>query len=211
VNELRDYREWHRAYDDPGSSLSWRLQTVRGFIEAALDRHPGKIRILSACAGEGRDVLGVLARRNDARRATATLIEVDPTIAASARRAAAATEAQVEIRIADAGYTDAYVGAVPADLLLLVGIFGNISEADVRSTIAAAPQLCRPGATLLWSRGRDREDLNDLIRAWFAAAGFTEVDYATLEQGSRPAVGVVRYVGPPQPLAPGRHLFTFTR
>ena len=43
------------------------------------------------------------------------------------------------------------------------------------------------------------------------SAGFTEHDYATLETGSRPAVGVVRYGGPPQPLVAGRRLFTFVR
>ncbi len=211
MNELRDYREWHRAYDDPNSSLSWRLRTVRGFIEQALDRHPGPIRVLSACAGDGRDVLGVLANRSDASRVDATLIEIDPQIAATAARAGADTEAHVEIRTADAGSTDAYIGAVPAELVLMVGIFGNISHADLRGTIAAAPQFCRPGATLLWSRGRDRGDLGAVIRAWFAAAGFRELEYATLEQGSLPAVGAVCYEGAAQPLTPGRHLFTFRR
>jgi hypothetical protein len=39
--------------------------------------------------------------------------------------------------------------------------------------------LCRPAVTLLWSRARADGDLNDLIRARFAAAGFTELGYAT--------------------------------
>lgn len=65
--------------------------------------------------------------------------------------------------------------------------------------------------TLLWTRGREHGDLGDTIRAWFVAAGFSELDYATLERGSRPAVGVVRYDGKPQPLARGERLFTFFR
>ena len=207
----RDYQEWHRAYDDPASSLSWRLRVVRGFIARALDERPGPVRVLSACSGDGRDVLGVLAARKDGSRVAATLIEIDPEIAANARRAAAELDADIEVRIADAGYTDAYVGAVPAELVLLVGIFGNISQADLQATIVAAPQLCAPGAILVWSRGRERGDMNAAIRGWFADAGFSELDYASLETGSRPAVGVVRYEGPPQALEPGRHLFTFHR
>jgi hypothetical protein len=34
----------------------------------------------------------------------------------------------------DAGVTDVYAGAVPADLLLVCGVFGNIGDADVQSS-----------------------------------------------------------------------------
>jgi hypothetical protein len=64
---------------------------------------------------------------------------------------------------------------------------------------------------LVWSRGRERGDLNPSIRTWFAQAGFTELDYATLEQGSRPALGVMRFDGPPRPLEDGQRLFSFVR
>lgn len=79
------------------------------------------MHILSSCAGDGRDVLGVLADRDDADRVTATLVEVHPRIAERARAAAAAL-AHVEVRTVDAGDTDAYLGAVPAELVLMVGI-----------------------------------------------------------------------------------------
>jgi hypothetical protein len=153
----------------------------------------------------------VLSSREDADRVSATLIEIDPEIAASARGAAAATAARVEVRTADAGETDSYIGAVPADLVLLVGIFGNIAPSEIEATIAAAPQLCGPRATLLWSRGREHDDLGAAIRGWFQAARFAELEYVTLDRGSLPAVGVVRYEGKPQPLVPGTRLFTFVR
>lgn len=211
VAELRDYEQWHQAYSDPASSLFWRLRTVQRFLDQALDRHCGPVRVLSACAGDGRDLLEVLAHREDAHRVCATLVEVHPAIAQRARDRAGTIAAQVEVRTADAGLSDSYLGAVPAELVLLMGIFGNISDVDLQTTIAAAPQLCQPGATLLWSRGRQDGDRNDAVRMRFAAAGFTELDYATLDSGSRPAVGVMRYDGPPQPLTTGRHLFTFVR
>jgi hypothetical protein len=100
---------------------------------------------------------------------------------------------------------------VPADIVLLVGIFGNISDDDLWRTIASAPRLCAPGATLLWSRGRDEGDLNAEVRARFAAAGFDELAYETLERDGMPALGVVRYAGPPVSLVPGQQLFTFIR
>lgn len=212
----RDYEAWHQAYDDPDSPLSWRLQTVQGYLTSALNDRDGAVRVVSACAGDGRDVIGVLAERPDAARVHATLLELHPRIAERARAAAAAAglSDSVEVRTADAGVSDAYRDLVPADLILLMGIFGNISDADLRRTIGASPQLCAPGATLLWSRGRDPEalgDRNDAIRAAFAAAGFTELDYATLDRDGLPALGAVRYDGAPCPLVPGQHWFTFQR
>ena len=208
---LRDYEQWHRRYDDPDSDLSWRLRTVQEHLAAALDRYPGPVRVVSSCSGDGRDLLEVLGRRADAGRVSAVLLEVHPAIAERARRSAAAVAARVEVRTADAGVTDAYLSAVPAEVVLLVGIFGNISDPDLARTVATAPALCRPGATLLWTRARRDGDRNDVVRARFAAAGFTELAYATLDTGGRPAVGVVRYDGPPVPLPAGERLFTFLR
>ena len=42
--ELRDYIAWHRAYDDPESGLSWRLQTVQDWLRRALDEGEGPRR-----------------------------------------------------------------------------------------------------------------------------------------------------------------------
>ncbi len=212
MSELRDYVEWHKAYDDPDSGLSWRLRVVQRYLGDAFDRHPGELRVLSLCSGDGRDLLGVLSERPDADRVRATLIELHPGIAAHARDAAAAAGlSRVEVRVADAGNSASYEGAVPADVVMLIGIFGNISDADIEKTVGAAPQLCRSGATLLWSRGRDRDDRNDAIRGWFRDVGFEELDYATHEVGGRPALGAMRYRGAARALVAGERLFTFLR
>ena len=137
-------------------------------------------------------------------------MEAHPVIAERARRSAAAV-AYVEVRTADAGITDTYLDAVPAELVLLVGILGNINDIDLARTIATAPALCRPAGTLVWSRARADGDRNDVVRTRFAAAGFTELDYVALDRDSWPAVGVVRYDGPPTPLPAGKQLFTFIR
>lgn len=214
MSELRDYVAWHRRYDDPDSALSWRLRVVQDHLRRELDGRDGPVRILSACSGDGRDVIGALRGRDDADRVRATLVELHPAIAQAARDAAdEAGLRTVEVRTADAGCTDAYLGAVPADVLLLVGIFGNISEADIERTIRAAPSLCTSGALVLWSRGRPDglEDRTAEIRAWFAEAGFAELDYADRQDGSRPSIGAMRLVAAPQPFEAGRRLFTFIR
>jgi hypothetical protein len=60
---------WHRHYDDPSSALSARLRRVRAWLSQALDQAPdGPLRLVSLCAGQGHDVIGVLPghpRRDD--------------------------------------------------------------------------------------------------------------------------------------------------
>jgi hypothetical protein len=84
----RDWVEWHRDHDDPGSPLSRRGELVRGHLRE-LDRAPaGDVRLISLCAGQGRDVIGALTghpRRDDVR---ARLVELDERNVALARQAA---------------------------------------------------------------------------------------------------------------------------
>ena len=213
MSQLRDYDAWHRQYDDPGSGLSWRLRQVQTWIGDAFDATPGSCRVLSLCSGDGRDIVGVLSDRPDAERVSAVLVELHPEIAQRAReRALTAGLTGVTVRTADAGTTDAYADAVPAELVLLVGIMGNIPDEDLWRLIDASPELCAPGARLIWTRGRDEEDLNDQVRARFSATGFAELAYATLDQADgRIGLGLVRYDGPAVALEPGRQLFRFVR
>jgi hypothetical protein len=83
-----------------------------------------------------------------------TQVRTESRLLEPRRRSAVAVAAHVEVRTADAGITDTYLGAVPTELVLLVGILGNISDTDLGRTIATAPALWRPAATLLWSRAR---------------------------------------------------------
>jgi hypothetical protein len=52
--------DWHTRYDDPSSSLSLRMPVVQDQVASALDElPPGPVRVVSMCAGQGRDVLTV--------------------------------------------------------------------------------------------------------------------------------------------------------
>lgn len=206
-----DWSRWHDAYARPGSGLGDRLAAVRALIDRRLDATaPDPVRVVSACAGDGRDLLGVLAGRADAGRVTALLVERDAGLAARAREAAKELPARVDVQQADAAQSDVYTGAVPADLVLLCGIFGNVSDDDVRATVEAAPQLCAPGAEVIWTRHRHDPDLTPSIRGWFTAAGFEEVAFVAPD-ADQWSVGVHRLAADPRPLEPGRHWFTFFR
>src|SRR5215510_11374893 len=99
---VKDWLAWHAAYDDPSSSLSTRLRAVRRRLSRALDQAPAApVRLVSLCAGQGLDVLGVLPGHPRGRDVSAVLVESDPRNAALARRgAAAAGLSQVEVRAA---------------------------------------------------------------------------------------------------------------
>jgi hypothetical protein len=115
----------------------------------------------------------------------------------------------VEVVEGDAGAIDSYADAVPADLVMFCGVFGNIVPADVERTVRALPQLCAPGATVIWTRGSHEPDIRDAIRGWFADTGFEEVSFDAPDDVEW-SVGVHRLTAPPQPFTPGHHLFTFT-
>src|SRR5437870_2967917 len=91
MTESRDWKTWFAKYDDPTSPLRSRLVVVREGIRRALDEAaPGPVRILYLCAGEGRDVVPVVAEHPRRADVTARLIEFDPEIADVARDAVAA-------------------------------------------------------------------------------------------------------------------------
>jgi hypothetical protein len=208
-----DWLEWHQPYDDPESYLSRRLAVVQGAIRDALDAAPaGAVPVVAMCAGQGRDLLGVLADHPRRHDVTARLVELDPRNASAARRRVAelALGDRIEIVEGDAGTTRAYEGALPARLVLACGVFGNISDEDIARTVRALPSLCLPGATVIWTRHRLEPDLTPSVRRWFGDAGFAEVVFHAPDAFLF-GVGVHQLRVTPPPFEPGVALFTFVR
>ena len=210
-----DWQQWHQAYDDPESRLSERLRVVQAHLAAALDARAGQrgpIRIISMCAGQGRDVIGVLAEHPRRDDVTADLIELDTMLAAAARAdASAAGLGGVRVRCEDASMTDSYAGVAPAEIVVACGIFGNISDGDIKRTIDHLPTLCAPGATVIWTRyGRPGDDLAPAICGWFVDRGFEESRFDASDERSY-RVGSHRLVADPPPFEPGLRLFQFLR
>lgn len=191
----RDWNEWHLAYETEGSSLHARLLTVRSLITSALEEAPpGPVRVLSLCAGDGRDIVAAAAahaRRADVR---GRLVELDPRLATAARCAAAAAGVSLDVVEGDAGDTSNLAGGTPADLLLLCGIFGNIDDADIRTTIESCPALCSPGASIIWTRHRRPPDITPQIVQWFETAGCPSSAFVSPGEGGF-AVGAQRCTG----------------
>jgi hypothetical protein len=203
-----DWRAWHDDYADPDSALGRRLAVVQAQVRVALDRMaPGSVRAISVCAGQGHDLIGVLAghpRRADVK---ARLVELDEHNTQLARYAVEEADLRgVEVVVADASMTDVYEGAVPADLVLLCGVFGNISAEDIAHTVSQLPRLCAPEATVIWTRHRQPPDLTSYIRETFARAGFGELAF---EDSPPFGVGVNRLLAAPRPFVGGIQLFEF--
>ena len=208
-----DWQAWHTPYADPGSPLSRRLRVVQHHIADWLERRRGApSRVVSLCAGDGRDLLQVLVRRTGRDRVEATLVELDPGLVAAARRHADGLPEDVRVRVVegDAGRTDHYLDATPADLVLLCGVLGNISDDDVLGTVAALPGFCAAGATVIWTRSRREPDLTPVVRESFSRNGFDELAFHAPEDAQW-SVGVHRFTGRPRDVPAGRTLFTFVR
>jgi hypothetical protein len=207
-----DWVAWHRDYADPTSALSQRLGAVVARTRDSLDVLPtGPVRLISSCAGQGLDVLAALEGHPRSADVVGRLVEADPhNSSVSARAFAAAGLGAIESVCGDASTTDAYVGSDPADLMLLCGIFGNISDEDVRNTVVHASMLCSPGAHVIWTRHRREPDLTPSIRRWFDESGFEEVAFDSPGPGMW-SVGAHRLVSEPVPLRQGVRLFTFIR
>lgn len=181
-------------------------------LRDALDQGDGPLRLISMCAEQGRDVIPVLADHPRGDAIDALLVELDPRNAAEAEAAARDSGlARVRVLVADAAETANYRGAVPADVILACGIFGNISDDDIHATVAALPALAAPGATVIWTRGRwANNDPTPRIRSWFREAGFEELSFDAPDDCPY-SVGVNRLASPPLPFDPTLRLFRFLR
>ena len=84
----------------------------------------------------------------------------------------------MHVREGDAGLVATFADVLPVDLLLLCGIFGNISTDDIRATVNAVPSMLAAGGAVVWTRGWfGDEDVRPAIRRWFVEAGLREVAY----------------------------------
>jgi hypothetical protein len=206
----RDWQAWHVDYDDPSSSLSRRLVEVRAQLVSLLAEAPTDrpLRLLSLCAGDGRDTIPVLAE--SVLEVQGCLVELDPELTAGARQAAAASGVDVEVRTGDAGLVATYADRLPVDVLMLCGVFGNIADADVERTVRSARAMVAPGGAVIWTRGhRGPVDPAVWVRRLFVEAGFEEVAFVAPDDATY-RVGVARQGRAADVELPER-LFSFVR
>jgi hypothetical protein len=210
-----DWGAWHRDYDDPASGVSRRLVEVRARLAAAIDAVPGRVRLLNLCSGDARDTVPVLARCG--RDVEACAVELDPTLADAARSAAAEAAVALEVRTGDAATPSTYADRLPVDVLMLIGVLGNVSDADGDQVVRAAASMVTPGGTVLWTRSnRFRSepshtyaDPAEWVRDRFERCGF-ETEALVVPDEGHWRLGVSRLRTPSAEPLPER-LFSFVR
>ena len=180
----KDWVKWHCDYGDPESALSERRRQVARLIRKSVDDTARDgLRILSLCSGDGGDLADALRDHESRRGVSCVLVELDPELASSARSNLESTEVDFRVVVGDAGDVAAFRDALPVDLLLLVGIFGNVPDGDVERTIRSVPFVCREGATVIWTRHRRSPDLTPSVRQWFDAVGCQSLDFISPGEG----------------------------
>jgi hypothetical protein len=199
-----DWFEWHQGYD---GALAERVVLVQEQLDAALDAcAAGPIRILSVCAGQAHDVVGSLRRFDRRSDVEAVLVELDERNVAAARaRIAEAGLPMVTVVAGDAGITGSYAEAVPANVILLCGVFGSLTDEDIERTVASLPALAAPAAQVIWTAHRSAPGLADHAASCFDRYGFV----SRWDGDDRFGVSRHQLTADPQPYAPGTRMFTF--
>ena len=189
-----------------------RLAAVARHLSESLDLTPaGPVRIASICAGDGRDVVGVVKshpRRNDVR---AWLVELDgnsvATGVAHVRRAG--LEHTVNFLHADATSFVTYRNIAPADVLLVCGVWGHVPPEERTSLVHACGVLSKPGGVVIWTRGvRHGTARLEAIRERFAGPAWEEVR-VTITPDAKWAVATYRNVGPASAMPTSGQIFHF--
>lgn len=206
----RDWYAWHAPYDQLHTAETDRLAQVQEAISAALDAAPpGRLSAVSACSGQARDLLPLLIDHPRGRDIDALMIELDPLNASFLHGALGSTAlTSVDVVVADAGAAASYAGHVPAELLLMCGVFANIDLKTARHTISRLGELVAPAGTVIWTTYGDSIDDADDVLAAFAAADFTPVSLARAADGTW-LVAVHRFDGEGRPWSDEGVLFTF--
>lgn len=121
----------------------------------------------------------ILAEVGVDARVRALLIEHNAELLARAREAAALSGLiDVRFMLADAALTATYANVPSAHILVVSGVFGNISAEDVQRTIAALPSLLAVGGLVIWTRAvgrRPGHDSGEEVRSWLTKSHFMEV------------------------------------
>ena len=208
-----NWDHWYQAYAD-SPSLQARLRIVCQHLAATLGQcAPGPIRVLSLCAGDGRDLIEVLphhGRRADVR---AWLIDAHPESIARGRRAAAAAglQGQLQFRQGDAGQARSYADIGRVDVVIISGFLGHLHHEEARRLIASLPMLLEPGGWVIWSRHlvmNDGRGQVPTIQALLHQRAFAQAHVDTTAADGF-AVGRARFTGAAVPLDTQHVLFRF--
>jgi hypothetical protein len=209
----KDWYEWHDLYNTE-LRLQQRLEIVQKFIAHSLNASPdGAIRVVSVCAGDGRDLLGTLKNHPRAKDVSARLVELNPQLVERGRATieSLGLAKQIEFVNGDATVAANYVGAVPADIVIVCGVFGNLAdEKELSRLLDNLRFLSKQGAFVIWTRGHSQGiPHSDNVRKILSASEFAEVNFQLTSTGDM-GVGIHRYTGENLPQPKEQQLFVFS-
>ncbi|MBD2446495.1 class I SAM-dependent methyltransferase family protein [Nostoc sp. FACHB-152] len=209
----KDWYEWHDLYKTE-PRLQQRLEIVQEFIADSLNASPnGAIRIVSVCAGDGRDLLGTLENHPRKHDVSARLVELNPYLVERGRATieSLGLTKQIEFINGDATIASNYVGAVPADIVIVCGVFGNLTdEEELNRLLDNLSFLSKQGAFVIWTRGHSNGiPYSDNVRKILRASEFEEVNFKLTATGDM-GVGLNRYIGENLPQPKEQQLFVFS-
>lgn len=128
---MRDWVEWHQAYEDPASALSARLRSVRWHLSEATDQAgAGPVRLVSLGAAQGHDVIGVLEHhpRGDVERtavAAPALCAAGATVIWTRHRRPPDITPRIRAWFTGAGFGEVAFDALDTSTLAAVGAAGS--------------------------------------------------------------------------------------
>jgi hypothetical protein len=191
-----------------------RLRAVQSHLAECLDQAaPGPVRIVSLCAGDGRDVIGVLQmhrRRNDV---AATLVELNgPSVAEGLRQVhVARLEKSVRFIHRDATDYSTYKGLVPCDILLVCGVWGHVPPWERAALIGALATFSKPAGCVIWTRGVSKGMARmDEIQSQFAGPTWERLRLS-FTPDDQWVVGTHRYCGPALDAPAAGRIFNFRK
>ena len=212
MNESKDWKNWHTLYNNSDSGLAKRLRIVQDSISNSLpDTIEDRFQIIDICSGDGRDLLDILAHYPAKDQVDSYLVELDERLAEESRRTAKEMSLRnVTIMNGDASLLSTYENVPRADLILLCGVFGNISSDDIQNTIEALSQISKQGTKVIWTRHLRQPEVVPVIQNLFVANGFSEVSVRTTDDQSY-VIAMYEFQGPLEPLDSNTKLFTFIK
>jgi hypothetical protein len=191
-----------------------RLAAVQEHFATCLDvAESGAVRVVSLCAGDGRDVMGVLAKHARCEDVEAWLLELDRESVASGidQREEAGLEDRVTFIHGDATDCATYRNIVPCDIVLVCGVLGHVRPDERPALVQSLRGFCKPGGKVIWTRGVKRGMARFTeFQKLFEDSAF-ELVRETFTPDGKWGICTCQYLGPPRELPMSGRIFNFDR
>lgn len=196
------------------TSYRKRLRVVQDHIAECLDRaERGPVRVVSICAGDGRDVVGVLETHERREDVSAWLVELDPKSveAGIAARDATNLKKQVTFVLGDATDFATFKNILRCDIVVVCGVWGHVPPEERLRLVQALGKFCKPGGFVVWSRRMDRGQFRFAdVQSLFESNSFERVNESVTSDGKW-AVCTHRYIGTTADVPTSGRIFNFKR